>query len=110
VHRPRSPSISSSKSDEEYHVHVKRDSNRMNENKPVFSVGNSRVDIFHQCGSNEVLVSSSPSGSNIFNIQLNYDINQALDPESWDSEFHAVSLHESMEYLASDVKNIKESL
>ena len=110
VHRPRSPSISSSESDEEYHVHVKRDSDRMNENEPVSSVGNSWVDIFYQCGSNEVLASSLPSGSNMFNIQLNYNINQALDPESWDSKFHAVSLHESMEHLASDVKNIKESL
>lgn len=46
----------------------------------------------------------------MFNIQLNYNINQALDPESWDSEFRAVSLHEFMEHLASNIKNIKESL
>ena len=38
MHRPRSYS---SESDEEYHVHVKRDSDRMNENEPVSSVGNS---------------------------------------------------------------------
>ena len=48
--------------------------------------------------------------NNVFNIQLNYDIDQALDPESWDGEFRAVSLHGSMEHLVSDVKNIKESL
>ena len=41
---------------------------------------------------------------------MNYNIDQALDPESWDGEFHAVSLYRSMEHLASDVKNIKESL
>jgi len=41
---------------------------------------------------------------------LNYDVNQAIDPESWDSEFYAVSLHVSIEHLVSDVKNIKESL
>ena len=46
----------------------------------------------------------------MFNIQLNHDINQALDPGSWDSEFHAVSLYGPMEHLASNVKNIKESL
>jgi len=36
--------------------------------------------------------------------------NQAMDLESWDGKFHAVSLHRSMEYLASDIKNIKDSL
>ena len=41
---------------------------------------------------------------------MNYNIDQALNPESWDGEFHAVSLYRSMEHLASDVKNIKESL
>ena len=46
----------------------------------------------------------------MFNIQLNYDINQALDPESWDGKFRAVSLYGFMEHLASDIKNIKESL
>jgi len=46
----------------------------------------------------------------VFNIQLNYDPNQALDPESWDGNFHAISLHSSMEHLASDALNVKESL
>ena len=46
----------------------------------------------------------------MFNIQLNYDINQALDPGSWDSNFQAISLHESIEHLVSDNKNIKDSL
>ena len=41
---------------------------------------------------------------------LNYDSNQALDPESWDGNFHAVSLHGSIEHLASDTLNIKELL
>jgi len=46
----------------------------------------------------------------VFNIQLNYNINQALDPESWDGEFHTVLLHRFMEHLMSNVKNIKEFL
>ena len=46
----------------------------------------------------------------MFNIQLNYDINQALDPESWNGKFHVISLHDSIEHLVSDVKNIKDSL
>ena len=130
MYRPRFPSISSSISDKEYHVHVKRDSNRMDNDEPVSFISNSQVEykiwerkkdqvskaanninsIFHQCSSNKVLASSSPTGSNVFNIQLNYKINQALNPELWDGEFCAVSLHGSMEYLVSDIKNIKEFL
>jgi len=44
------------------------------------------------------------------NIHLNYDPDKALDPESWDGNFHAVSLHGFMEHLVSDALNIKESL
>ena len=46
----------------------------------------------------------------MFNVQLNYNINQALDLEEWDGDFHVISLHGSMEHLVSDVKNIKNSL
>ena len=46
----------------------------------------------------------------MFNIQLPYDINQALDPKLWDSNFHTISLHGFIEYLALDVKHLKESL
>jgi len=35
IHRPRSPSLLSSESEEEYHIWVKRDSNRIDENDPV---------------------------------------------------------------------------
>jgi len=95
MYRPRSPSISLSGSNEEYHIHVKRDSDRMDEDEPVSFVGNSQVEyktqekkkdqvskvadntdnMFHQHGPNKVPVSSSLSGSNVFNIQLNYNIN-----------------------------------
>ena len=56
------------------------------------------------------LTLNKPSNNNMFNIELNYDINQALDPESWDSDFHVISLHRSIEHLVSDIKNIKDSL
>jgi len=130
AHRPRTPSMSSSECDEEYHVRVKRRSDRMDEDEPVASVGSIQVEYASQEGrngqvseaadntnntsyqrvTNEDLASSSPSGNNMFNVQLNYDIDQALDPESWDGKFHAISLHGSMEHLVSDVKNIKDSL
>jgi len=41
---------------------------------------------------------------------LNYNINQALNPELWNGEFHAVLLYRSIKHLASDIKNIKEFL
>jgi len=63
-----------------------------------------------QCVSNENTLSNQNTGSNVFNVHLNYDPNIALDPDSWDGNFHAVSLHGSMEHLASDALNIKESL
>jgi len=46
----------------------------------------------------------------MFNVQLSYNVNQALDPKSWDGNFRAILIHGSMEYLASDISNIKESL
>ena len=48
--------------------------------------------------------------NNVFNVNLNYNINQALDPEKLDSVFHATSLHGAMKHVASNVKNIKDSL
>jgi len=46
----------------------------------------------------------------MFDIQLSYDIDQALDPKEWNSDFHATSLHGAIEHLVSDIKNIKDSL
>ena len=48
---------------------------------------------------NENLALSKATNSNehMFNVQLSYDVNQVLDPESWDSNFHTISLHESID-------------
>ena len=54
--------------------------------------------------------STMDNSNDIINIQLNYDVNQALNQDLWDGEFRATSLHSSMEYIGSDIKNIKESL
>ena len=47
---------------------------------------------------------------NMFNVQLQYDVNQALDPKSWNSNFRTILFHSSIEHLATDISNIKESL
>ena len=101
MYKPRSPSISSSECSEDYYVHVKRDSNRMNKDEPVSSIGSIKVEFVFQRGqkdqvskatdtTNDMLQQCVPSkdlalnltpGNSVFNINLNCDINQTLDPE-----------------------------
>lgn len=102
----------------------------MNAPKTVNSIGSIKVEYVSQEGqkdqvskatdntnntlqqrvSNKVPASSTTSSNSVFDIQLSYDIDQALDPEEWDGDFHATLLHGAMEHLVSDVKNIKDSL
>jgi len=63
-----------------------------------------------QCVNNEELSHSNHEDNNMFNIQLNYNIDQAIDPDSWNRNFQAISLHRSLEHLVLDMKNIKEFL
>ena len=78
----------------------------------VSIVADSSSNIRQQCVPSNGLALSKKSNysNNMFNMQLFYDINQALDPKSWDCNFHTISLHGSLEHLASDIKSIKESL
>ena len=39
-----------------------------------------------------------------------YNINQATEPDTWDSNFHSVSLYGSIEHIVLDTKNIRKSL
>jgi len=47
---------------------------------------------------------------NIINIRLPYNPNIPMEPELWSSNFHPISLHRSVEQIASDTKSIKDSL
>jgi len=49
-------------------------------------------------------------GDDVIHIQLLYDPNAPTEPELWDGSFHPISLHGSLEHLASDAMNIKDSL
>ena len=44
MHKPRSPSISSSKCSKDYHVCVKRESDRMDENESVSSINSVKLE------------------------------------------------------------------
>ena len=102
----------------------------MNKDNSVNSIGSIKIEYTSQGGqknqvskvtdntnnmlqqhiSNKIPASSTTSSNSMFNIQLSYDIDQALDPKEWDGDICATSLHGAMEHLASDVKNIKDSL
>ena len=94
MHKHRSPSISSSKCSKDYHIHVKRNSNKMDEDEPVGSIGSIKVEYVFQGGQNvqiskatditnnmvqqhvpsEDPALNSTSSNNVFKINLNYDI------------------------------------
>jgi len=124
--------LSSSNCDEDYATRVQGESDRMVENDPIAPTNSPQLEyvspksqdnqvskvadltsnLRQQCVVNvgPTLNNESPNNNNMFNMQLNYDINQALDFKSWDGNFWAISLHGSIEHLASNIKNIKDSL
>ena len=103
AYRPRSPSMSSTEDKKKYHVQVKKVSNRMDKDEPVI-LSNSTIQLEYetprsqhsqtskatrvtnamcqQCVLNKITALNQPAGNNVVNIQLSYDINQALEPES----------------------------
>jgi len=50
MHKLKSPSISSSKCSKDYHIHVKRNSDRMDKDEPVSSIGSVKVEYASQGG------------------------------------------------------------
>ena len=75
------------------------------------------VDNPPQCDSGNHSTLTPPQGStthnneNLFiNIQLLYNPDVPTDLEIWNGRFHPISLHRSIKHIASDVKNIKNSL
>ena len=61
-------------------------------------------------GYNEATPINTTHEDDIINIQLPYDPQAPTEPELWSGSFHPVSLHGSIEHLASDAKNVKASL
>ena len=61
-------------------------------------------------GNNEATLRNGIHEDDIINIQLPYDPQAPTKPELWSGSFHPVSLHGSIEHLASDAKNVKVSL
>ena len=59
---------------------------------------------------NEATPTHGQHEEDVINIQLPYDCNAPTEPEIWSGSFHPISLHGSLEHLASDTKNIKATL
>jgi len=127
----RSSLLSSDISAEEYAVRMQRESDRMDQDDPSAPSTNSLLVEYKTVSEQALHVSkvadthnpvrqqyvltmkptlNKPVGKNIFNVWLNYDPDQALNPESWDGNFYTVFLHSSIEHLVSDALNIKELL
>ena len=94
MHKLRSPSISLSECSEEYHVHVKRRSDKMDKDEPVRTIDSIKLEyasqegqkdqvsiatdttgnMMYQCVSNMNWASEPTPDNNMFNVNLNYDI------------------------------------
>ena len=48
--------------------------------------------------------------NNVINIQLPYDPQVPTELKLWSGNFHPISLYGSIEHIALDAKNIKDSL
>jgi len=53
---------------------------------------------------------SQTEDDSVINIQLSYDPQASTELDLWSGNFHPISLHSSSEQIASDIKNIKDSL
>ena len=73
-------------------------------------MADSPSNIRQQCAPTADPILNIPHCESMFNVQLNYDPDAALDPDSWDGNFYIVLLHGFIEHLASNALNIKESL
>ena len=61
-------------------------------------------------GNNKAPPTHVSSKESTINIQLPYDLQALTEPDLWSGLFHPISLHGSIEYFASDTKNIMVTL
>ena len=53
---------------------------------------------------------SNKNPQKTFNMQLLYDVNQTIEQDTWNRNFHSISLYRSLKHLPSNANNIKKSL
>jgi len=89
---------------------IKLEYKTQSQNHQVSKTADSPSNTRQQCAPTADPTLNIPCCESMFNIHLNYNSDTALDPDFWDGNFYAVSLHSSIEHLVSDALNIKESL
>jgi len=109
THCPKTPFLFSSDCDEDYATKIQKESNRIDEDNPIATSNNIQLKYItpksqngqvsktansskvtgqqHVANEEPVLNINLPLENNVVNVQLNYDINQALDLESWNGNF-----------------------
>jgi len=81
IHRPRSLSISLSDCDEEYQVWVKRESDRVDEDKPITSVSSIQIEYATQEGQNGLVSKVANNTNNMYQQHIsNKDLASNLLP------------------------------
>ena len=65
MHKPRSPSNSSSKCSKDYHVRVKRNSDRMDKDEPIGSIGSVKVEYASQGGQKDQVSKATDTTNDI---------------------------------------------
>jgi len=74
MHKPRSSSISSSECSEEYHIHVKKISNRMNKDEPVRFIDSIKLEYMSQEGQkDQVSMATDTTNNTIHQCVSNMD-------------------------------------
>lgn len=60
---------------------------------------------------NKIIDSSEiNSQSSYYEVSLAYNIDQLMEPNTWDGEAYSISIFRSMEFLEIDIKNMYTSL
>ena len=123
----RDTSMSSTKSSVVYHERMVnnnlKDDNEPMDSVPALSYKTEQERAFHISKVAKQQEHMRPNGRNseataahgtedndVINIQLQYDLQAPTEPDLWSGSFHPILLHGSIEQIASDTKNIKDSL
>ena len=102
------------KDEREKESHLRKEAETTTNSRP--QDGNNEISFIQSNHGNHVHLDSrhiqTPhvDDNNIINIQLPYDPNSLMEPDLWSGNFQSISLHSSVKYIASDLKNIKQSL
>ena len=86
------------------------DNSSTDKSKHVFNEASTSVPIPSSYSPNNNISESNNSKQSLININLLYNMNQAIYQDIWNRNFQLVSLHGILEHLPLDIENIKVSI